>query len=216
MKLCGEIEIFGAVRIATVVLNDDRRQRRGKGVTFIERIGKYKAYGYDESKPKFYGYYDDEAEAIEAATVRRNLARERKRPGARRNARPELGRGVTFIPGPDVWRVQLTLQGKRVSLGRYLTYGHAILARDVVARRCGKHVVVEDYEMPLGLVTETVVRSYITDRIFPPTPDEIAEYQRRVDALNGNINKPVAPPLDRLSALPPEIWRTQQPNRNER
>lgn len=187
MKLIGQIEIFGALRIATVEINDTAPKKRGKGVTFIERLNKYKAYGYDHGKPEFYGYYSEEAEAIEAARLRRNLSKERKKKPTRRT---DVGTGVTFISGPNVWRVQLTLQGKRASLGRYLTYGHAVLSRDVVARRCGKPVVVEDYEMPLGLVNEPVVRSYITDRIVPPTPEQIAEYQKRVDALNADINKP--------------------------
>lgn len=191
MKLIGEIEIFGAVRNATVEIN---YTRRGKGVTFIERLGKYKAYGYERGKPEFYGYYSDETEAIEAARLKRNLSKERKRKPARRQ---DAGIGITFISGPDVWRVQLTLQGKRASLGRYLTYGHAVLARDVVARRCGKHVVVEDYEMPLGLINDAVVRSYITDRIVSPTADQVAEYQQRVDALNTNINS--------FAALPPGL-----------
>lgn len=212
MKLIGEIDIFGAVRFATVEIKD----RKGKGVTFIPGLGekgKYKAYGYADGKIKYYGYYDTEREAEEAALLQRNLAREKK---VKKVAKPrkDAGTGVTYVGSG--WRVQLSINGVRVSLGRYGTYGNAVLVRDVVARRTGRHVIVADYSMPLSLVTDAVARSYITDRILPPTADELAEYQRRVDELNRTVTgaaetvKPITPPS---ATLPPETWRQKQPSR---
>lgn len=186
MKLVGEIDIFGSVRFATAEIKESRK---GKGVTFIDRLNKYKAYGYENGKPKFYGYYDTENDAARAAAEKRNYNKEARTGRIKKTPGGEVVKGITFIAGPNVWRVQMPLQGRRVSLGRYASYGQAVLARDVVARRAGKTVTVEDYEMPLGLISDPVVKSYITDRIVMPSPGEIAEYQRRVDILNENINR---------------------------
>ncbi|WP_085044317.1 hypothetical protein [Ensifer aridi] len=219
MKLIGEIDIFGAVRFATVGIKD----RKGKGVTYIPGLGekgKYKAYGYADGKIKYYGYYDTEREAEEAALLQRNLAREKKLNGKKAaKPRKDAGTGVTYVGSG--WRVQLSIGGVRVSLGRYGTYGNAVLVRDVVARRTGRHVIVEDYSMPLALVTDAVARSYITDRILPATPDELAEYQRRVDELNrsvgghtsATVTVPQVATLATLATLPPEEWRQKQPSR---
>lgn len=176
MRLIGEIEIFGKVRLATVELKDNKL----RGVTKVGR--RYKAYGYEGGKIKFYGYYNDEATAGRAARERRNLAREAK------HGQPlgkDTSTGVTYSKGR--WRVQLSIGGHRVSLGRYGSYGHAVLVRDVVARRTGKPAVVNDYEMPLGLVSDVVARSYITDIIRTVTAAEIAEYERRVAILNAIV-----------------------------
>jgi hypothetical protein len=218
MKLIGEIEIFGRVRLATVEI----KTRKGKGVTYVgDPINKYKAYGYDDGKMKFYGYYDKEADAEEAARLRRNLAREKRARDTRATARKEVGTGVTLVG--NAWRVQLSIGGQRVSLGRYATYGNAVLVRDVVARRSGRNALVADYEMPLALVNYPVARSYIRDRVDPATEAERAEYQRRVDALNRSVGvsdratatAPVTATTATVpvAALPPETWRQKQPSR---
>lgn len=212
MKLVGQVEIFGMPLRATVEIIDAPKSK-GKGVTYIKAMEKYKAYGYDAGKIQFYGYYDTEAEATEAARQRRNLAREKK---GKTERGATFSSGVTYDARANTWRIKMTIGGARVSLGRYATYGNAVLVRDVVARRSGGHVVVADYSMPLALVTDAVARSYITDRILPATADDLAEYQRRVDELNRTVtgapetSKPVAPPT---ATLPPETWRQKQPSR---
>lgn len=204
MKLMGEVEIFGQVRFATVEL----KEQKTKGVTFVGgHVNRYKAYGYEDGKIQFYGYYKDEAEAARAARDRRNYAKEKRRGSV--HVERVTSTGVTFDGRARNWRIKMTIRGKRENLGRYPTYGHAVLVRDVVARRIGQQAIVVDYEMPLAFVNDPVARSYITDPVRTVTQEQIDEYQRRVTALNRTAGMVQAPPLDRL---PPEMWRIIRPS----
>lgn len=179
MRLSGFVEIYGMTFSATVTV----APARDGGATLVN--GRWKAQRFVNGKQEYFGYYDTQAEAKEASRLGRNIARE-KRLKNRDHAR-EMATGVTFDTRSRMWRIKMVVAGQRVSMGRYATYGHATLVRDVVARRTGKHVVVADYSMPLFLVSDPVARSYITDRVLPPTPDELAEYQRRVTMLNADV-----------------------------
>lgn len=180
MQLVGTIEIYGMTLSATIKVTPTK----DKGASFVPSLGKWRAQRYVGGKQRFYGYYETKAEALEAYRLKRNLKQEKRTPKRLGQNPSSFSTGVTFDTRARMWRIKMVVAGQRISIGRYASYGHATLVRDVVARRTGKPVVVADYSMPLGLVSDPVARSYITDRILPPTPDELAEYQRRVSILN--------------------------------
>lgn len=169
MQLQGIIEIFGMKLSATVEV----KEPRSLGVHFVKSTGKYKAYGFENGKMKFYGYHDTKEQATEAARLRQNTA-------------VKMSEHVTYDAKGGSWKVRLRISGKLQSLGAYGTYGHAILVRDVVARRIGRAPIVPDYEMPLALVSNPIARSYIRERIDNVTPEQATEYERRVAALNAS------------------------------
>lgn len=181
MQLTGTIEIYGMTLSATVTVTPTK----DRGASFVPSLGKWRAQRFVGGRQRFYGYYDTKAEALEAYRLKRNLKQEKRAPRADRQAASATG--VTFDTRTRMWRIKMVVAGQRVSMGRYASYGHALLVRDVVARRTGKPVAVADYSMPLFLVSDPVARSYIHDRVLPPTPDELAEYQRRVTKINADV-----------------------------
>lgn len=179
MRLMGDIEINGTLYKAIMDIRNgaSRTDNRGCGVTLVNN--RWKAQRTVDGKVRFFGYYDNRDDAVEAARTQTNLARNK------RVARAAVdGTGVTYDVRGKRWRVKLTVNGQRVSLGRYATRGHAVLVRDVVARRTGRTAIVDGYEMPLALVTDPVARSFIRDRIEPVTAADMAEYERRVNLCN--------------------------------
>lgn len=174
--LRGTVEIYGMNLSATVDISGLMPVAVGKVALY--RNGKYRVYKMVRGIQVHLGYYTDRALADQAAMLGKDLSVKKPRDD-------KQGIYLTARNGTSVYRVVLKLKSGQVArLGEYQTWGNALLARDVVARRTGSPVTVVDYEMPLSLLSNAVARSYITDRIEPPTPEQIAEYQRRVAELN--------------------------------
>lgn len=205
MILRGIINLQGLSLSATVRIEDNLSQRI-KGISFCPNIGeqgKWRAYHNVCGQTRHLGYYDTKEKAIEAARAKRNLT---GKPIEERAGVYGIARGET-----TVWRSTYTPSvGRRLRLGEYATKGAAILVRDVVARRSGGAVAVQDYEMPLSFVTNPVARSFIREAIPTATATELEEYERRVADLNGLRRVPVE---RQAVALPDEAWRQQQPSR---
>lgn len=168
MELRGIIEIYGMRLNATMRLEPYNDAR-----AYITPAGKWRAYKTINGKQHAFGTHDTQAQALEAARL-----------GVKPTTRQDATSGVHQRGENGMWRAMLTIGGVRVRLGEYATRGHALLVRDVVARRAGLPVIVADYEMPLGLVSHPVARSYIRDAVTAPTADELARYGARVDDLN--------------------------------
>jgi hypothetical protein len=175
MILVGTVEIYGMNLSARMEINDKRIIIRPRAYKLPS--GKWRAYKTVDGVQKAFGTHDTKEQALIAARLERKPA-SRKSGGAlgvyRKASKTENG----------MWRVVLTIERRTVRLGEYATYGHAILVRDVVARRCGMRAHVMEYEMPLWLVSNPVARSYILDRVHEPTPSQVNEYLQRVNELN--------------------------------
>lgn len=199
MKLSGIIEINGIICHATMDIKEHGRAR-----AYQAQNGKWRAYKTINGIQKAFGSHDTKEQALKAARMEIKPTRRGKAAGD--------ATGLYVRPETGMCRVVLTIGGIRVKLGEYATWGHAVLVRDVVARRAGLVAHVVDYEMPLALVNNPVARSYIRDTVPTPTPDELARYTARVDELNrsrGVVTPPAAP---RLDMLPAEMWRIKQPS----
>lgn len=170
MILVGTVEIFGMNLSARLEIND--RKIIIKPRAYKLSNGKWRGYKTVDGKQFAFGTHDTKEQALTAARLEQRPARRK-----RINALGVYRRG-------RMWRVILTIQRRTVRLGEYATWGNAVLVRDVVARRCGMPVHVADYEMPLGLVTNAVARSYILDRVHEPTPSQVNEFLSRVNELN--------------------------------
>lgn len=198
MILRGDIEIYGMVLSATVEITGCSRPRAYKLPG-----GKWRAYKTINGIQRAFGSHDTKEQAL-------NAARYERLPVKKKN-NEALG---IYKRDNGMHRVLLTIgAGNRVRLGEYATRGHAVLVRDVVARRTGLSVHVLDYEMPLGLVTNAVARSYIRDLVPASTAADLVEYERRVAELNGVERAPVVAPVSHAIGLPPELWRVKQPSR---
>ncbi|NTI22392.1 hypothetical protein G6M87_11035 [Rhizobium rhizogenes] len=178
MLLSGTIEIFG-MKLPAIMSIHVERNNGGRGASQCPN-GKWRAYNIENGKNVHRGYYATESEALEAARQGRNIAAEKK---ARRKGMADIHR--VQRRNSVMWRsTYRRADGQRFLLGDYVTPGNAVLVRDVVARRCGGHVEVPDYEMPLALVSNAVARSFILDPISQASQLEIDEFQRRVTFLN--------------------------------
>lgn len=208
MMLRGTVEIYGMNLSATVDISGLMPVAVGRVAMY--RNGRYRVYKMVRGRQVHLGYYVDKALADKAAMLGKDLSVKTQR-------EDRQGIYLTSRNGTSVYRVILKLKSGLVArLGEYQTWGNAVLARDVVARRVGLSVAVVDYEMPLALLSNAIARSYITDHIETPTPDHIAEYQRRVDELNASrpdLHNPtvahtVTQPVMPTEELPSQVRRS--------
>jgi len=203
MILRGTIEIYGMKLSATMTIKEESRPRAYKLPG-----GKWRAYKTVNGIQKAFGTHDTKEKAILAARLERGPDKTK-----------DVALGVYQKAENGTWRVMLTVsKGVRVRLGEYATFGHAVLVRDVVARRAGLKPHVPDYEMPLWMVSNAVARSYIRDVVPQPTEADRDEYQRRVDELNGvpSVRDMVKSGHLPALTLPPETWQIKQPSRSGR
>lgn len=171
LKLCGIMEIYGMKLSATLNIDDDNLYSRARAYKLPN--GKWRAFRTVDGIQEAFGCHDTKVQALEAARL-----------GIKPATRQQRTADGVYPRGNGMWRVMLTIAGAKVRLGDYATRGHALLVRDVVARRAGLSAVVADYEMPLALVSHAVARSYIRDAVTPPTADELSAYERHVNDLN--------------------------------
>jgi len=179
MILSGIIEINGVQFTATVnVTENNKRKNHGQPHAYQMPNGKWRGFKRVDGKQKSFGCHDTRFAALEAARHERKPSRIKT---------DSYGVYLTSKGAgkPPAFRVILRIaRGRTLRLGDYQTWAQAILVRDVVARRAGIKPYLLNYEMPLTLISNAVARSFIRDRVETPTPDQIADYMRRVDDMN--------------------------------
>jgi hypothetical protein len=190
-----------------------RNNHVGKGYCFEARTGKYLTQPY-------YGRYDTEQEAAEAARLKRNLAKERRAtrlPKAYQHPKsgkwttqPYYGRYDTEQEALEAARLKTNLSDRKRTpaklatgmyqvrvrgeyYGNFMSKGHSILARDFVLHHLGKEKKFPDYLMPEAFVGD-YLRQFVGHKPKMATSEEAAEYMRRVDELNGVQPRVVVPP----------------------
>lgn len=197
-----------------------RNSTAGKGYCYEARTGKWLTQPY-------YGRYDTETEAAEAVRLKTNIAKEKRKtrlPKARRDPKsgkwttqPYYGRYDTEQDALEAARLKVNLAHTKHPptklptgmyqvriggeyYGNFMSKGHSILARDFVLHYLGKDRMFPDYLMPESLIGEHM-RKFVGHQPKSSTPEEIAEYIRRVDELNGAQPRVVVPPPEDLSDI---------------